>query len=53
MSSGQRIPSRKREAGHGFGLYSMDKIAKKYGGSMEVKLEEQGIFLVEILICCG
>lgn len=52
MSSSQKILSKKKEPGHGFGLYSMKKMAEKYGGSMEVKLDEEEIFLVELLICC-
>ncbi len=52
MSSSQKILSGKKEPGHGFGLYSMKKMTEKYGGSMEVKLDKEGIFLVELLICC-
>lgn len=53
MSWDKRIFTQKKEKGHGIGLYSMERIAQKYNGSVEVKQEEQGIFLVEMFICCG
>lgn len=43
--------SKKREKGHGLGLYSMEKIAKRYQGSLNVETKD-GLFSLEILICC-
>lgn len=37
--------------GHGFGLYSMERIARKYLGSLETEAREE-TFKVEILIRC-
>lgn len=51
QSSDGRIVSRKKEKGHGLGLYSMEKIVHKYHGAMTVKPGED-IFTVRILIYC-
>ena len=46
-SADRKILSRKKEGGHGFGLYSMERITEKYHGSLDIKSGE-GIFTVEI-----
>ena len=52
LSGDGKILSAKKEPGHGLGLCSIEKIARKYGGSVEIHIEEKGIFLIEILIRC-
>uniref|UniRef100_UPI0006D258CE GHKL domain-containing protein n=1 Tax=Clostridium sp. NkU-1 TaxID=1095009 RepID=UPI0006D258CE len=46
---GHRLVSRKEEAFHGWGIYSMEKIAKKYHGHMELNWEED-IFSLETIL---
>ena len=46
-----KIASQKKENGHGFGLYSMEKIIEKYHGKQDIKLDD-GIFTVDIAIYC-
>lgn len=46
-----KIVSRKEERGHGFGLYSMERIAERYHGMLDIKSDE-GLFTVEIFIYC-
>ena len=46
-----KIASQKKENGHGFGLYSMEKIVDKYHGRQNIKLDD-GIFTANISICC-
>ena len=51
LSADRKILSRKEEIGHGFGLYSMERITEKYHGRMDIK-SGGGLFTVEILIHC-
>ena len=51
LSADRKILSRKEESGHGFGLYSMERITEKYHGRMDIK-SGGGLFTVEILIHC-
>lgn len=51
LSADRKILSRKEESGHGFGLYSMEKITDKYHGRLEIR-SDGGLFTVEILIHC-
>lgn len=51
LSADRKILSRKEESGHGFGLYSMERITEKYQGRMDIK-SGGGLFTVEILIHC-
>lgn len=51
LSADRKILSRKEEIGHGFGLYSMERITQKYHGRMDIK-SGGGLFTVEILIHC-
>lgn len=51
LSSDRKILSRKEESGHGFGLYSMERITEKYHGRLDIKSAD-GLFSVEILIHC-
>ena len=51
LSADRKILSRKEEGGHGFGLYSMERITEKYHGRLDIK-SDKGIFTVELLIQC-
>lgn len=44
-----RYLSTKKEKGHGLGLKNVEKTVKKYGGSMDIQVDE-GMFRVEILM---
>jgi len=46
LSADRKILSRKEESGHGFGLYSMERITEKYQGRMDIK-SGGGLFTVE------
>ncbi|WP_349943856.1 GHKL domain-containing protein [Lacrimispora sp. BS-2] len=48
-NKGHRLVSRKEEAFHGWGIYSMEKIAKKYHGRMELDWEGD-IFSLETIL---
>lgn len=51
VSLDNKILSSKEESGHGFGLYSMERITEKYHGRLDIK-PGGGLFAVEILIYC-
>ncbi len=51
LSADKKIISRKEERGHGFGLYSMERITEKYHGRLGIT-SDGGLFTVEILIYC-
>ena len=46
---GQSYLSTKSQDGHGFGLVRIDRVAAKYGGSVN-RQSEEGVFATEILL---